>query len=88
MSDRLGPVAFGRKQQMIFLGRDVGEQRDYSEHVGEMIDKEIRTVLDQAHARALAIVCEHRSMLDRLATELLARETLDAPALEVIFQAG
>jgi cell division protease FtsH len=81
-------VAFGRKQQMIFLGRDVGEQRDYSERVGEMIDEEIRTFLDQAHARALAIVYEHRTMLDRLATELLARETLDAPALEVIFQAG
>jgi len=88
MSERLGPVAFGRKQQMIFLGRDIGEQRDYSEHVGEMIDEEIRTALDQAHARALAIVCEHRTLLDRLATELLARETLDAPALELIFQAG
>jgi cell division protease FtsH len=88
MSERLGPVAFGRKQQMIFLGRDIGEQRDYSERVGEMIDEEIRTLLDQAHARALAIVREHRIMLDRLATELLARETLDAPALELIFQAG
>jgi cell division protease FtsH len=88
MSERLGPVAFGRKQQMIFLGRDIGEQRDYSERVGEMIDEEIRTLLEQAHARALAIVREHRTMLDRLATELLARETLDAPALELIFQAG
>src|ERR1043166_2900225 len=45
MSDRLGPVAFGRKQQMIFLGRDIGEQRDYSEHVGEMIDAEIHRLL-------------------------------------------
>jgi cell division protease FtsH len=88
MSERLGPVAFGRKQQMIFLGRDIGEQRDYSERVGEMIDEEIRTALDQAHARALVIIREHRAMLDRLATELLARETLDAPALELIFQAG
>jgi cell division protease FtsH len=88
MSERLGPVAFGRKQQMIFLGRDIGEQRDYSERVGEVIDDEIRTLLEQAHARALAIVREHRTMLERLATELLARETLDAPALELIFQAG
>ena len=45
MSERLGPVAFGRKQQMIFLGRDIGEQRDYSEHVGEMIDEEIHRLL-------------------------------------------
>jgi cell division protease FtsH len=88
MSERLGPVAFGHKQQMIFLGRDVGEQRDYSERVGEMIDEEIRTVLDQSHAQASAIIREHRAMLDRLATELLMRETLDAPALELIFQAG
>jgi cell division protease FtsH len=88
MSERLGPVAFGRKQQMIFLGRDIGEQRDYSEHVGEMIDEEIRRVLDEAHARAVALLRAHRALLDRLARELMARESLDAPALELIFQAG
>jgi cell division protease FtsH len=88
MSERLGPVAFGRKQQMIFLGREIGEQRDYSERVGEMIDEEIRRVLDEAHARAVAILRAHRAMLDRLARELIARESLDAPALELIFQAG
>lgn len=88
MSDRLGPVAFGRKQQMIFLGRDIGEQRDYSERVGEMIDEEIRRLLGEAHARAVAILHEHRGMLDRLARELIGSESLDAPALELIFQAG
>src|SRR5207237_3077542 len=88
MSDRLGPVAFGRKQQMIFLGRDIGEQRDYSERVGEMIDEEIHGLLEEAHARAMAILREHRDMLDRLARELIGRESLDAPALELIFQAG
>src|SRR5579864_5789517 len=88
MSERLGPVAFGHKQQMIFLGRDIGEQRDYSERFGEMIDEEIRRVLDEAHARAVAILRAHRAMLDRLARELIARESLDAPALELLFQAG
>jgi cell division protease FtsH len=88
MSERLGPVAFGRKQQMIFLGRDIGEQKDYSEHVGELIDDEIRRLLDEAYARAMAILREHRDMLDRLARELIGRESLDAPALELIFQAG
>src|SRR5215471_17357258 len=53
MSDRLGPIAFGRKQQMIFLGRDIGEQRDYSEHVGELIDDEIHRLLEEGHARAM-----------------------------------
>ena len=88
MSDRLGPIAFGRKQQMIFLGRDIGEQRDYSERVGEMIDEEIHRLLDEAHTRAMAILREHRELLDRLARELIGRESLDAPALELIFQAG
>jgi cell division protease FtsH len=88
MSDRLGPVAFGRKQQMIFLGRDIGEQRDYSERMGEMIDEEIRRLLGEAHARAVAILREHRAVLDRLARELIGLESLDAPALELIFQAG
>jgi cell division protease FtsH len=88
MSERLGTVAFGRKQQMVFLGRDIGEQRDYSERVGEMIDEEIHRLLDEAIARATAILREHRALLDRLAHELIARESLDAPALELIFQAG
>jgi cell division protease FtsH len=86
MSDRLGPVAFGRKQQMIFLGRDIGEQRDYSERVGEMIDEEIQRLLDDGYARAMAILREHRGMLDRLARELIVRESLDASAVELIFQ--
>jgi cell division protease FtsH len=88
MSARLGPVAFGHKQQMIFLGRDIGEKRDYSEHVGEMIDEELRRVLAEAHARAVAILRANRVMLDRLARELIARESLDGPGFELIFQAG
>jgi cell division protease FtsH len=86
MSERLGPVAFGRKQQMIFLGRDIGEQRDYSERVGQMIDEEIHRFLEEALARATSILGEHRGLLDRLARELIGRETLDAQALELIFQ--
>jgi cell division protease FtsH len=88
MSEKLGPVAFGRKQQMIFLGRDIGEQKDYSEHVGEMIDDEIQRLIAEAYARATAILREHRGLLDRLARELLGKESLDAQALELIFQAA
>ncbi|MBV9602110.1 MAG: ATP-dependent zinc metalloprotease FtsH [Chloroflexi bacterium] len=88
MSERLGPVAFGRKQQMVFLGRDIGEQRDYSEHVGEVIDDEIHRLLTAALGRATSILREHRSLLDRLARELIGRESPDAQALELIFQTG
>jgi cell division protease FtsH len=85
MSDRLGPVAFGRKQQLVFLGRAIGEQRNYSEQVGEVIDDEIRRLIDQGYARATSILREHRDLLDRLAAELLKSETLEAPALERMF---
>src|SRR5579859_775000 len=88
MSDLLGPVAFGKKQSMIFLGRDLGEQKDYSEHIGEQIDDEIRRFLDEGYARATALLIEHRGLLDRLARELLGKESLDAGALEAIFQAA
>jgi cell division protease FtsH len=87
-SDLLGPVAFGKKQSMIFLGRDLGEQKDYSEHIGELIDGEIRRLLDEGYARATAILREHRDLLDRLARELLGKESLDATALERIFAAA
>jgi cell division protease FtsH len=86
MSDRLGPVAFGRKQTMIFLGRDIGEQKDYSEHVGEVIDEEIRRLISEAYVRATSILRANRQVLDRLARELIGKESLDATALEHIFQ--
>src|SRR6266568_1728696 len=86
MSDRLGPVAFGRKQTMIFLGRDIGEQKDYSEHVGEVIDEEIKRLIGEAYARATTILRAHREVLDHLARELIGKESLDARALELIFQ--
>jgi cell division protease FtsH len=71
---------------MIFLGRDIGEQKDYSEHVGEMIDDEIRRIIDDGYARATSILHQHRGLLDRLARELIGKETLDASVLEHIFQ--
>jgi cell division protease FtsH len=87
MSERLGPVAFGRKHQMIFLGRDIGEQRDYSEHIGELIDEEIQRFLAEGYARATSILQAHRYLLDQLARELIAQESLDSFDLERIFGA-
>jgi cell division protease FtsH len=87
MSERLGPVAFGRKHHMIFLGRDIGEQRDYSEHIGELIDEEIQRFLAEGYARATSILRAHRDMLDQLARELIAQESLDSFDLERIFGA-
>jgi cell division protease FtsH len=82
MSERLGPVAFGRKQQMVFLGRDLGEQQNYSEEIGEVIDQEIRRLIDDGYARAVSVLSDHRDLLDRIATELIKIETLDASAVD------
>jgi cell division protease FtsH len=81
MSTRLGPVAFGRKQQMAFLGRDFGEQRNYSERIGEVIDEEIRRLIDAGYAESKAILLGRRDALDRLASELVKVETLDGGAV-------
>lgn len=85
MSDQLGPRSFGRKQQTIFLGRDLGGHKDYSEHISEQIDSEIQRLIGEGYARATAILQDHRRLLDRLARELLGSESLDAPALRRIF---
>jgi cell division protease FtsH len=84
MSERLGPVAFGKKQRLSFLGRDLGEQRNYSDKVGELIDQEIRRLIDEGYTRALSILRERRVALDRIALELTRAETIDAPGLEQI----
>jgi cell division protease FtsH len=85
MSERLGPVAFGKKQRLSFLGRDLGQQRNYSDKVGEIIDQEIRRLIDEGYTRALSILRDHREALDRIALELARAETMDAPALQQIF---
>jgi cell division protease FtsH len=86
MSDRLGPVSFGKKHQMVFLGRDFGEQRDYSQHVAEVIDDEVHRLIAEGYARATAILNQHREVLDRLARALIGQESLDAGALALILK--
>ncbi|MPZ14041.1 MAG: ATP-dependent zinc metalloprotease FtsH [Chloroflexi bacterium] len=86
MSDVLGPRTFGHKEEMIFLGRDIGEQKNYSEKMAEVIDQEIRRLIEQGHDRAVALLTQHRHILELLATELIKRETLEGEALERVFQ--
>jgi cell division protease FtsH len=85
MSDRLGPVALGHKEELIFLGREIGEQKNYSEKIAEAIDEEIRRLIDDAYEKAAGILREKRSILDHLADELVRKETLEGEALEAIF---
>jgi cell division protease FtsH len=81
MSDLLGPQQLGQKQGEVFLGRDYGHQANYSDEVAARIDAEVRRLIDDAHVEALAILTAHRDVLDRLASSLVEKETLDTPEL-------
>ncbi len=77
MSDKLGPMMFGQKEEMIFLGREISEQRDYSEAVAEEIDQEVRAIIYWAYDEARRLIRENRSKLEIIAQRLLEVETID-----------
>ena len=77
MSDRLGSLAYGKRESMIFLGRDMGEDRNYSGQTAVAIDEEIRRLVQEAHDRARSILTQHKGRLKRLADALLEKEVLD-----------
>lgn len=78
MSEEMGPRVYGDKQEMIFLGREISEQRDYSDAVAEQIDNEVRHIIDSEHTRAEQILTDNREILDLVANKLLEVETLEA----------
>jgi cell division protease FtsH len=86
MSDELGPMTFGKKEELVFLGKEFGEQRDYSEAVAEQIDVEVRKIVDGAHEKATQVLTKHREELDRVANTLIDIETLDAQVFVALFE--
>ncbi len=78
MSDELGPMVYGRKEELVFLGKEIAEQRDYSEAMAQSIDAEVKNFVSNAYERAKDALREHREKLDRVARCLLERETLSA----------
>ncbi|MGN6446810.1 ATP-dependent metallopeptidase FtsH/Yme1/Tma family protein, partial [Amnibacterium sp.] len=86
MSALIGSVKLGAASGEMFLGRDMGHQRDYSDELAEQVDKEVRTLIEAAHDEAYQLVLENRAVLDRLATALLEKETLDQNELAEIFK--
>ncbi|HEY8491070.1 MAG TPA: ATP-dependent zinc metalloprotease FtsH [Dehalococcoidia bacterium] len=87
MSDRLGPRTFGRKEELIFLGREISEQRNYSEKVAEEIDEEVRRIIDRAHDTARKLLTEHRTKLDQIVKRLLVEETIEGDDLKALLEA-
>jgi cell division protease FtsH len=85
MSDKLGPRTFGHKEEMVFLGREISEQRDYSEEVARQIDDEVCKIIQQAYTAARKILTENNSKLVQIAEKLIAQETLEGEELEAAF---
>ena len=85
MTERLGAIRYGQEQGEVFLGRDMGHARDYSEEVAGAIDEEVRSLIETAHQEAYEILVNNRDILDRLVLELLEKETLDKAEVEAVF---
>ena len=85
MSSKLGPRTFGKKEELVFLGRDISETRNYSEATALLIDQEISDLIEVAHERARGIIAEHRDKIDEIAAKLLEVETLDSEAFHAMF---
>ncbi|MCL4542040.1 MAG: ATP-dependent zinc metalloprotease FtsH, partial [Chloroflexi bacterium] len=86
MSERLGPRAFGRKEELVFLGREIAEQRNYSEAVAQQIDMEIKELIDNAFERAHEALSRYRDKLNEISEVLMREETIDAERFEDFFR--
>lgn len=82
MSDKLGPRTFGQKEEMIFLGREISEQRDYGDKVADLIDEEVNAIITEAHTTARKILTENEAKLIQIAETLIVSETLEGAELD------
>ncbi len=87
MSERLGPRTFGKREELVFLGKEIAEQRDYSERIALQIDEEVHRLIEEAYQTAKAILQKYRPNLDRLAEELINKETLEGEGLKALLEA-
>jgi cell division protease FtsH len=86
MSDKLGPRTFGQRQELVFLGREISEQRDYSDKVAQEIDEEVHSIIQRAYSTAKQVLSANKERLKQLAQELIARETFDEPELNRVLE--
>ena len=85
MSKKLGPRTFGKREELIFLGREISEQRDYSDSVAEQIDDEVHSLIDGAYQTAMRILKDHRPRLDHISSYLMENETIEEDQFPDIF---
>ncbi len=84
MSDKLGPLTYGKKEEQIFLGREISQHRDYSEETAQQIDQEVKDIVTDSYNSTRKLIEENIDMLHRIAGALLERETLDAKDIDEI----
>ena len=88
MSERLGPIAFGERDEQVFLGRDIAQHIEYSDRTAQLIDDEVKRIVDEAYLRAKKILEDRIDILHRIANALLERETLDSGEIKIILEGG
>ena len=88
MSEELGPRTFGQKEELVFLGREIAEQRDYSEEVARQIDEEIKGIITRNYGRAKKILTDQREKLERIARTLIEQETIEGTEIEALLAAA
>jgi cell division protease FtsH len=88
MSDVLGPLAYGQKEEQIFLGRDISRSRDFSEQTAQTIDREVRDIVDRNYRRARQILSDKVAPLNEMARALLEYETINGEEVEMIIAGG
>jgi len=81
----MGPLTYGHKEEMMFLGREISEQRNYSEDVAEAIDREVQRIVAEGYERTMNIITTNRDMLNTIAEQLLEIETLDQHSFLALF---
>jgi cell division protease FtsH len=88
MSEKLGPIAFGKREEQIFLGREISTHRDYSEQTAQEIDSEVKAIISDCYEKARRILTEHEKQLHSVAEALLERETLDGEDVKILLSGG
>jgi len=86
MSEKLGPLTFGKREEQIFLGREISQHRDFSEETAKEIDSEVRRIVETAYARASELLRDNSDALVRIADALLEREVLDGPEIDLLIE--
>ena len=86
MSEKLGPRTFGKSEQMVFLGREITEQRDYSDRVAQDIDDEVHAIIQQAYNVAKEVLADNKTKLVQLARHLIKHETIEGEELQKLLE--